>query len=380
MRGSIVQTKLYVPRRRAATVPRQRLIDRLNRGIDARLTLISAPAGFGKTTLVSGWLASASAAERQHLIAWLSLDQSDNDPTTFWTYVIAALQAVAPTVGTNSQALLEAGQTPIEAILGALLNELSALASELVLVLDDYHLVEDRQVHEHLAQFLDRLPPRVHVVITSRADPPLPLARLRARGELVEIRAADLRFTPDEAAAYLNDVMCLHLAPDQLGILEGRTEGWIAALQLAALSMQGRDNIADFIKGFAGDDRYIVDYLVEEVLQRQPDHVREFLLHTSILNRLTGPLCDAVTQQHGGRATLEALDRSNLFLVALDDRRQWYRYHHLFGDVLRAHLDERAARASGGPASPRERVVRAERRPPRSDPSCIVSRRLPARG
>ena len=204
--------------------------------------------------------------------------------------------------------------------------------------MDDYHLVEDRQVHEHLAQFLDRLPPRVHVVITSRADPPLPLARLRARGELVEIRAADLRFTPDEAAAYLNDVMGLHLAADQLGILEGRTEGWIAALQLAALSMQGRDNVAEFINGFAGDDRYIVDYLVEEVLQRQPDPVREFLLHTSILNRLTGPLCDAVTGQHGGRATLEALDRANLFLVALDDRRQWYRYHHLFGDVLRAHL------------------------------------------
>ena len=178
----------------------------------------------------------------------------------------------------------------------------------------------------------------MHVVIASRADPPLPLARLRARGELVEIRAADLRFTPDEAAAYLNDVMALDLAAGELAILEGRTEGWIAALQLAALSMQGRDNVAEFIKGFAGDDRYIVDYLVEEVLQRQPDHVREFLLQTSVLNRLTGPLCDAVTEQHGGKAMLEALDRANLFLVALDDRRQWYRYHHLFGDVLRAHL------------------------------------------
>ena len=219
-----------------------------------------------------------------------------------------------------------------------MLNELTALPNELVLVLDDYHVVEDRHVHEQLALFLDRLPPNVHVVITSRADPPLPLARLRARGELVEIRAADLRFTPDEAAAYLNDVMGLNLAAGQLGILEARTEGWIAALQLAALSMHGRDNVAEFINGFAGDDRYIVDYLVEEVLQRQSEHVREFLLQTSVLNRLTGPLCDAITQQHGGRATLETLDRSNLFLVALDDRRHWYRYHHLFGDVLRAHL------------------------------------------
>ena len=178
----------------------------------------------------------------------------------------------------------------------------------------------------------------MHLVIASRADPPLPLARLRARGELVEIRAADLRFTPDEAAAYFNDVMALDLATTELAILAGRTEGWIAALQLAALSMQGRDNVAEFIKGFAGDDRYIVDYLVEEVLQRQPQHVREFLLQTSVLNRLTGPLCDAVTEQDGGKAMLEALDRANLFLVPLDDRRQWYRYHHLFGDVLRAHL------------------------------------------
>jgi LuxR family maltose regulon positive regulatory protein len=220
-----------------------------------------------------------------------------------------------------------------------MLNELTALPNELLLTLDDYHVVEDRRVHEQVAAFLDRLPPNVHVVITSRADPPLPLARLRARGELVEIRAADLRFTPEEeAAAYLNDVMDLDLAAGQLAILEARTEGWIAALQLAALSIQGRDNIADFISGFAGDDRYIVDYLVEEVLQRQPEHVREFLLQTSVLNRLTGPLCDAVTEQHGGRATLESLDRANLFVVALDDRRQWYRYHHLFGDVLRAHL------------------------------------------
>ena len=207
-----------------------------------------------------------------------------------------------------------------------------------MLVLDDYHVIDARDVQDGMAFLLDHLPPRLHLVIASRADPALPLARLRARGELVEIRAADLRFTPDEAAAYLNEVMGLELTAQDVAALEGRTEGWIAALQLAALSMQGRDDVAGFIAGFAGDDRYIVDYLVEEVLQRQPDHVRTFLLQTSILDRLSGPLCDAVTGQDGGKAMLEALDRGNLFLVPLDDRRQWYRYHHLFADVLQARL------------------------------------------
>jgi LuxR family maltose regulon positive regulatory protein len=336
MPGSIIQTKLYVPSRSGVTVPRPRLSERLSRGLDARLMLVSAPAGFGKTTLLAAWLASGPQPER--LTAWLSLDQSDNDPTAFWTYVIAALQTVAPSVGTASLALTEASQTPIQVVLGALLNELNALPNHLVLVLDDYQVIDDRQVHDGMGFFVDRLPPHVHLVIASRADPPLPIARLRARGELVEIRAADLRFTPNEAAQYFNDVMGLDLAAGELAMLQARTEGWIAALQLAALSMQGRDNVAEFINGFAGDDRYIVDYLVEEVLQRQSELVRDFLLHTSVLNRLTGRLCDAVTEQDGGKAMLEALDRANLFLVALDDRRQWYRYHHLFADVLRAHL------------------------------------------
>jgi LuxR family maltose regulon positive regulatory protein len=334
--GSVVQTKIYVPRRRGSTVARPQLIDRLNSGVDARLTLISAPAGFGKTTLLSAWL--ASAPRPAHFAAWLSLDQSDNDPTTFWTYVIAAIQTVAPAVGTSSLALLEASETPIQVVLSTLLNELNALPNNLVLVLDDYHVMEDRQVHEAMGFLIDRLPPNVHVVIASRADPQLPLARLRARGELVEIRAADLRFTSEEVAEYFKHVMAVDLGSDQLAILEGRTEGWIAALQLAALSMRGRADIAEFVNSFAGDDRYIVDYLVEEVLQREPERVREFLMRTSVLNRLTGALCDAVTAQDGGKAMLEALDRANLFLVALDDRRQWYRYHHLFGDVLRAHL------------------------------------------
>ena len=212
------------------------------------------------------------------------------------------------------------------------------MPNDVVLVLDDYHVIDAHDIQDGMAFLLEHLPPQIHLVITTRADPALPLARLRARGELVEIRAADLRFTPDEAAAYLNEVMGLDLAAGDVAALEARTEGWIAALQLAALSMQGRDDVAGFIAGFAGDDRYIVDYLVEEVLHRQPEQVRSFLLETSILARLTGPLCDAVTGQDGGKATLEALDRGNLFLVPLDDRRRWYRYHHLFADVLRARL------------------------------------------
>jgi LuxR family maltose regulon positive regulatory protein len=246
---------------------------------------------------------------------------------------------VAPAVGASALSHLQAPQPPpIETVLGALLNEISAVANDIVLVLDDYHVVDTPVVHAGIGFLLERLPPRMHVVIATRADPALPLARLRARGELVEIRAADLRFTPDEAAAYLNEVMGLDLSAADVLALEGRTEGWVAALQLAALSMQGRDDVAGFIAGFAGDDRYIVDYLVEEVLQRQPEDVRSFLLQTSILGRLSGPLCDAVTGHRGGKAMLEALDRANLFLVPLDDRREWYRYHHLFADMLRARL------------------------------------------
>ncbi|HEX5296931.1 MAG TPA: hypothetical protein VFW50_08080 [Streptosporangiaceae bacterium] len=223
-------------------------------------------------------------------------------------------------------------------MLTTLLNDLGAVAAEIVLVLDDYHVIDAREVQDGMAFLLDHLPPWLHVVIASRADPALPLARMRARGELAEIRAAELRFTADEAASYLNGMMGLHLTAQDVAALEGRTEGWIAALQLAALSMQGRDDVAGFIAGFAGDDRYVVDYLAEEVLTRQPDRVQAFLLQTSILSRLSGPLCDAVTGQGGGKAMLEALDRGNLFLISLDDRRRWYRYHHLFADVLQTRL------------------------------------------
>jgi LuxR family maltose regulon positive regulatory protein len=340
----LLETKLYVPRSRRGLVPRPRLSERLDHGTASKLTLVSAPAGFGKTTLLTEWLAAGPARQTgERLVAWLSLDQADNDPASFWTYLIAALRTVASGVGESALAFLQAPQPPpIETVLTALLNDLGATASEIVLVLDDYHVIEAGDVQDGMAFLLDHLPPWLHVVIASRADPALPLARWRARGELVEARAAELRFTPDEAAVYLNETMGLQLTARDVAALEGRTEGWIAALQLAALSMQGRDDVAGFIAGFAGDDRYVVDYLAEEVLQRQPDRVQAFLMQTSILDRLSGPLCDAVTGQGGGRAMLEALDRGNLFLVPLDDRRRWYRYHHLFADVLQARLlDER---------------------------------------
>ena len=340
MPAPLLETKLYVPRSRRGLVPRPRLTERLDRGIASKLMLVSAPAGFGKTTLLTEWLAAGPAAPAdERAAAWLSLDRGDNDPVSFWTYVIAALRTVASGVGENALALLHAPQPPpIETVLTELLNDLGALAGDIVLVLDDYHVVDALDVQNGMAFLLDHLSPWLHVVIASRTDPALPLARLRARGELVETRAAELRFTPDEAAAYLNEMMGLQLTARDVAALEGRTEGWIAALQLAALSMQGRDDVAGFIAGFAGDDRYVVDYLAEEVLQRQPEHVQHFLLQTSILERLSGPLCDAVTGQGGGKAMLEALERGNLFLVPLDDRRRWYRYHHLFADVLQARL------------------------------------------
>jgi LuxR family maltose regulon positive regulatory protein len=332
----LLETKLYLPKLRRSLVVRPRLHEYLSQGAESKLTLISAPAGFGKTTVVADWLAAVPAGGPS--AAWLSLDPGDNQPASFWTYVIAALQTVAPEVGAAALSLLQAPRPPpIETVLAPLLNELSAGSNDIVLVLDDYHVVDAPDVQGGMAFLLEHLPPQLHVVIASRADPALPLARLRARGELAEIRAADLRFTPDEAAAYL-EAMGLDLGASDVAALEARTEGWIAALQLAALSMQGRDDISGFIEGFAGDDRYIVDYLVEEVLQRQPEQVRSFLLQTSILTRLSGLLCDAVTGQGGGKALLEALDRGNLFLVPLDDRRQWYRYHQLFADVLRARL------------------------------------------
>jgi LuxR family maltose regulon positive regulatory protein len=338
----LLDTKLYLPRSPRGLVPRPRLRARLDRGAASTLMLVSAPAGFGKSTLLAEWLAAGPAAPTDaRSAAWLSLDGGDNTPVTFWTYVIAALRTMAPGVGASALALLQESQpAPIETVLTTLLNDLGTVAGDLVLVLDDYHVIDAPDLQEGMAFLLDHVPPGLHLVIAGRADPALPLARLRARGELVEVRAADLRFTPEEALAYLNGAMGLELTDADVAALDGRTEGWIAALQLAGLSMQGRDDVSGFIAGFAGDARYVVDYLVEEVLQRQPDAVQQFLLQTSVLERLSGPLCDEVTGRGGGKGMLETLDRGNLFLVPLDDRRRWYRYHHLFADVLRARLQD----------------------------------------
>jgi LuxR family maltose regulon positive regulatory protein len=345
MSGPLIGTKLFIPRLRRSLVARPRLSERLSRGAELRLTLVCAPAGFGKTTLLTAWLAAAGAERRS--VAWLSLEESDSRPGVFWTYVIAALQTVASGVGAGALPLLQSARTPIETVLATLVNDLTTVPDEIHLVLDDYHLVDGPGLEAGMVFLLEHLPPHVHLVISSRSDPVLPLARLRARGELVEVRAADLRFTLDEVTDYLTGVTGLDLSAPDVAALAGRTEGWIAALQLAALSMQGRADIAGFVAGFAGDDRYIVDFLVEEVLSRQPGAVRSFLIQTSILDRLSGPLCDAVTAQHGGTAMLESLERANLFVVPLDDSRRWYRYHHLFADVLRAHLAaERADEAA----------------------------------
>ncbi len=336
MVAPLLETKLHVPNPRPELVVRPRLVERLRRGTTARLTLISAPPGSGKTTLLADWVAG-SASEHASL-GWLSLDTNDNESTTFWTYVIAALQTGAPGVGASTLNLLQEDQQPIsEADLTSLINDLSGLPHHVTLVLDDYHVIHAPEVQAGMVFFLEHLPEQVNLVIATRSDPALPLARLRGRRELVEIRAADLRFTSSEADAYLHD-MGVVLTSDELAVLDERTEGWIAALQLAALSMQSSEDVSGFIAGFAGSNRYIVDYLVEEVLQNQPDDVRSFLLQTSVLDRLSGPLCDAVTGKMGGKAMLERLDRANLFTVPLDDHRHWYRYHHLFADVLHARL------------------------------------------
>ncbi|MDQ1395519.1 MAG: hypothetical protein QOG64_778, partial [Acidimicrobiaceae bacterium] len=336
----LLETKLHAPRRRNSVVPRAHLEARLQQRNRPPLTLVSAPAGFGKTTLLAEWTASASHDEVA--TAWLSLDARDNDPAVFWSYVIAALRTAVPEAGVTALPLLRSAQSPVDTVVTALLHDLGPASVEVVLVLDDYHVIESHDLHEAVAFFLDHLPPHVHLVVGSRADPPFALGRMRARGDLLEIRAADLRFTADETTTYLNQTMGLDLTPNDIAALDARTEGWIAALQLAALSMRDRPDVSDFIAGFAGDDRFIVDYLADEVLQRQTDDIRSFLLETSILSRLTGRLCRAVTGQADSKATLELLERSNLFLVPLDDRRTWYRYHQLFADVIRARLLDEA--------------------------------------
>jgi LuxR family maltose regulon positive regulatory protein len=329
----LLETKLRAPRQRRDVLHRPRLAGRVFDSEQPTLTVVSAPAGFGKTTLLTEWF-----TEGRLPTAWVSLDPRDSDIVRFWSYVIASLRVVVPDVGEEAETLLQSDPTAAESVIASLVNDLDTLASDLVLVLDDYHVIESADVHESLAFFLEHLPPQVHLVLAGRSDPPLPLARMRARGELLEIRAADLRFTPAETSSYFSEAMGFALSDEDVRALEARTEGWIAALQLAALSLRDRDDVSGFIASFTGDDRFVVDYLVEEVLERQTPEVREFLLATSVLARLTGALCEAVTGGTGGAAMLDKLDRANLFVVPLDDQRRWYRYHHLFGDVLRARL------------------------------------------
>ena len=355
MSTPILRTKLYLPPPRPNIVSRPGLIKRLNESLSAgcELTLISASAGFGKTTLLSEWMAGC-----QRSAAWLSLDEGDNDPIRFLTYLVAALQTLAPSeaegiapqMGAGVLAALQSPQPPsIESILISLLNDISAIPVSFILVLDDYHMLESAVVDQALAFLVEHQPVQMHLVIATREDPPLPLARLRARGQLAEVRAADLRFTPAEAADFLNRVMSLNLSAEDITALETRTEGWVAGLQLAALSMQGRDDVSEFIQSFTGSHHFVLDYLLEEVLEKQSDRILMFLLFTSILDRLCGSLCDAVlggsspvcTQEITGQKTLESLARANLFTVPLDNERRWYRYHHLFGTLLRQRLAER---------------------------------------
>ena len=350
----VLATKLYVPPPRPKVIHRPLLIDRLNEGLNRKLTLISASAGFGKTTLVSEWVASCQQREPRVGVAWLSLDEGDNDPARFLTYLVAALQTIAAPIGEGLLGVLQSPQPPLtEAILTSLLNEITALPNPFVLVLDDYHVIDAKPVDNALNFLLEHLPPQMHLVIATREDPPLPLARLRAQGQLTELRVTDMRFTPAEVAGFLNQVMGLALSAKDIAELETRTEGWVAGLQLAALSMQGQADTASFIKSFTGSHHFVLDYLVEEVLQQQSEHVQAFLLRTSILDRLCGPLCDAVLRDSSitGQATLEYIEHANLFIIPLDNERRWYRYHHLFAELLRQRLHQRIAVSTEDPKS-----------------------------
>lgn len=337
MMGDLLQTKLYLPPLRPFLVPRPHLITKINQGLTGKLTLISAPAGFGKTTLITEWLSEA-AGKHIH-VASLSLDVGDNDPTRFLAYVIAGLQTVDAHVGATAVAWLQSPQPPpMISVLTSLINDITCIAPPCLLILDDYHTINTQSIHDALAFLLENMPSHMHVVIMTRSDPPLPLLRLRVRGQITEIRQADLCFTPVEAAAFLNDVMRLSLTAEQVEMLETRTEGWIAGLQLAALSLRDRDDATMFVEAFSGSHRFVMDYLAEEVFQGLPDDWQQFILQTSILNQLNGALCEAVTGQTGGQEMLEKLEKANMFLIPLDDNRVWFRYHHLFKDVMANRL------------------------------------------
>ena len=377
MTETVLRTKLYIPPARPQLVPRPHLVDQLNAGLHRPLTLVAAPPGFGKTTLLSEWQAGLP---RDHwTMTWLSLDEQDNDPARFWSYIVAALERIDPSLRTSVQPLLQAPQLPpLETILTTLINAMTTIEQNFVLVLDDYHLIEIEAIHEGVAFILEHRPPQLHLALTSRTEPPLPLTRLRVRNQVTELRESDLRFSPQEIALFLNKIMGLSLSAADVSALEARTEGWVAGLQLAALSIQGYGDTHGFVQAFTGSHRYVIDYLAEEVLAQQSPPLRDFLLKTSILERLSGPLCDAVlgqlainneqlainneqsttpilqpsnppTLQPSNPPTLRAprtksqdilqhLETANLFLIPLDGERRWYRYHHLFADFLHAQL------------------------------------------
>jgi LuxR family transcriptional regulator, maltose regulon positive regulatory protein len=337
----ILATKLYIPPPPPKIVARPRLIDRLNEGLAAgrKLTLISAPAGFGKSTLVSEWLTSCGRSA-----AWLSLDDNDNDPVRFLIYLTSALQRISSNSGMGILEILQSPQPPpIESILTTLLNEFTAISNGFILVFDDYHVIDAKAIDEALAFLIEHLPPQTHLVITTREDPSLPIPRLRVRGQMTELRAVDLRFSPAEAAGFFDQMMGLNLSTEDITVLETRTEGWVAGLQLAALAMRvmpGHQDATHFIKSFTGTHHFVMDYLIEEVLQQQSEQMQTFLLRTAILDRLCGSLCDAVlfNPSPSGQETLEYLERANLFIIPLDNERHWYRYHRLFADLLRQRL------------------------------------------
>lgn len=334
----LLTTKFYIPPPRSELVPRPRLIQQLDKGLHRKLTLISAPAGFGKSSLLSAWLQQLARDDR---VAWLSLDAGDSDLACFMTYFIAALQTVESDFGQSALSALESPEVDITpGVLISLLNEIMEFSDQVVVILDDYHLIESSPVDQALTFLLDHIPSQLHLVIATREDPQLPLAQLRARGQMTELRVADLRFNRSEATGFLTQVMGLNLSAEDIAALETRTEGWIAGLQLAALALQSQNDTAGFIKSFTGSHHFVMDYLVAEAMAQQPEGVQTFLMRTSILDHLCGPLCDAILQDPSasGQETLEYLERANLFIVPLDNQRQWYRYHHLFADVIRARL------------------------------------------
>jgi LuxR family maltose regulon positive regulatory protein len=340
MAEQLLTIKLHLPILRKDIVPRMRLIERLNAGLwqedgfVRKLTLVSAPAGYGKTTLVTAWLQNNPLKS-----TWLSLDESDNDPRRFLAYLLAALRQIDAGIGKYTEAMLQSPQPPPgEVILTALVNEIAAVQQPFILTLDDYHVLQAPPIHQQLNSLLEHQPPQMHLVILTREDPPLPLARLRARGQMVEIRQEDLRFSLDECADFLKQVMGLNLSPTDITALGHRTEGWIAGLQLAALSMRGCDDLSGFIEAFTGSSHYVLDYLIEEVFKQQPADMQAFLLKTSILDRLSGPLCDVVASRTDSRSVLEYLEHANLFIIPLDQACTWYRYHHLFAELLRQRL------------------------------------------